>query len=238
MGKVYENSYCNISAASSPDSQHTMFCDRRSDYLNPPIVNLDMGGQAESYRIWPSGFWEQEVTFAVINTRAWVLQERHLSPRVLYFGERQILWECCKTNAAEVCAKGGFDGHGIFRVKRLKLESPLESWAEIMEAYSNARLSVTGDRLAAFTGVAERFERMVEDESVVGLWRGSLGSDLLWSSREYQRRGNRSLFRRAARPTEYLAPSWSWMAIDRATKFRRRTKKSEDKSLLYEVLDV
>lgn len=34
-------------------------------------------------------------------TRAWALQERFLSRRIVHFGQEQILWECCEEMACE-----------------------------------------------------------------------------------------------------------------------------------------
>ncbi|KAG4430835.1 hypothetical protein IFR05_013691 [Cadophora sp. M221] len=54
----------------------------------------------------PDDFWNEGVTFAVLNTRAWVAQERMLSPRTIHFGKKQIFWECRELNACELFPNG------------------------------------------------------------------------------------------------------------------------------------
>ncbi|RSL37837.1 hypothetical protein CEP53_015447, partial [Fusarium sp. AF-6] len=106
MSHVYSNSFCNISAADAPDAHHSMFCCRNPDSLCPEIVDLVVNGQVTPYLISHTQFWEIEVSRALINTRAWVLQERLLSCRTLHFGKRQLLWECRRKDAAEVYPDG------------------------------------------------------------------------------------------------------------------------------------
>ncbi|KAF3015528.1 hypothetical protein E8E14_000633 [Neopestalotiopsis sp. 37M] len=38
--------------------------------------------------------------------RGWVFQERFLAPRVLHFGEQQMLWECATLDACEIYPSG------------------------------------------------------------------------------------------------------------------------------------
>ncbi|EEB96127.1 hypothetical protein MPER_04793, partial [Moniliophthora perniciosa FA553] len=75
------------------------------------------------------------------------------------------------------------------------------------------------DKLTALGGVAEQFHRVwhpqsegdsvilaqAQDRYLAGLWEKFLPQDLLW------RKARDSL---RARPTLYLAPSWSWASVD------------------------
>jgi len=45
--------------------------------------------------------WQDEVSDALLNRRAWVVEERLLSPRILHFGSNQLLWECYESAACE-----------------------------------------------------------------------------------------------------------------------------------------
>ncbi|KAF3035217.1 hypothetical protein E8E12_003757 [Didymella heteroderae] len=51
--------------------------------------------------ILDASFWFDRVDDAPVNRRAWVLQERLMSPRVLHFCHDQVAWECCGFDAAE-----------------------------------------------------------------------------------------------------------------------------------------
>ena len=98
MSKVYSNSICNISAAAAPSSEYSIFNSR--DVVSAVIetINLSIANNdAMTYFIQDSSLWftdcslwSQEISCSVVNSRAWVLQERLLSIRNLYFGKSQL----------------------------------------------------------------------------------------------------------------------------------------------------
>jgi len=68
--------------------------------------------------------WAQKLTREPLNQRAWVLQERVLSPRVLHFDRRQLFWECRQFVACETYHQGlpnSVRGHTSIDIKRLQL---------------------------------------------------------------------------------------------------------------------
>ncbi|KAF2679231.1 heterokaryon incompatibility protein [Lentithecium fluviatile CBS 122367] len=221
MGQVYLNSFCNISAANAQDGNHTLFSSRNPDTLYPQTVDLTVDGHASLYLVSDFRFWETEVSRAPINARGWVLQERLLSPRVLHFGERQILWECREKDAAEIYPEGL--PHKISRsAARFKDLAPdhhiannntgsnfaaYRSWVQIVRAYTACELSFPGDKLVALSAIAKAMRDILRDEYVVGMWRRYLEFELLWSVS-----GNRT--GSASRPDTYRSPSWSWAAVD------------------------
>lgn len=71
----------------------------RLKVVEPPKV-------VPKYTILDLGFWEVNVDRAPVNRRAWVLQERLISPRVLHFCQDQIAWECWEKDAIESRADG------------------------------------------------------------------------------------------------------------------------------------
>lgn len=91
MSDIYSNSFCNISAADAPDAHHSMFTSRGLHSICPETVLLNLNKQPSPYLLSDTRLWDSEISQALVNSRAWVLQERLLSPRVLYFGERQML---------------------------------------------------------------------------------------------------------------------------------------------------
>ncbi|KAH7073510.1 heterokaryon incompatibility protein [Paraphoma chrysanthemicola] len=223
MGQVYSNSFCNISAANAPDSDHTLFCSRNPDTLYPQIVDLIVDGHVRQYLVSDYRFWETEVSCAPINIRGWVIQERLLSPRVLHFGEREILWECREKEAAEIYPNGlphKFSG-SVQRFKSLALDhcnannridsnlAAYSSWFQIVRAYTACELSFPRDKLVALSAIAKVMRNILQDEYVAGMWRRYLGFELLWSVS-----ANRT--ESASQPDTYRSPSWSWAAVDGA----------------------
>jgi hypothetical protein len=54
----------------------------------------------QSYLIYDLQLWRGELLHTPLSTRGWVLQEEILAPRTIYFGPRQVLWDCM---CARVC---------------------------------------------------------------------------------------------------------------------------------------
>jgi hypothetical protein len=113
MGDVYRNSLLNIAAAGFGDGGSGLFVDRdRSVLAERILINADLICDGKpfmrkgSYISVDFHFWMDEVGEAPLNRRAWVVQERLLSPRTLHFGSNQLLWECYEFEACESFPEG------------------------------------------------------------------------------------------------------------------------------------
>lgn len=230
MERVYSYSYCNISAADAENCSWSLFNARDPQSTNPETLTLDIvsdeiGGMIPvQFYVYNCDFWLRQVRKALVNTRAWVLQERILAPRVLHFGKHQLMWECCERDAAEVFPHGlhpeltasrdvrfkSFnleldqgDQRGYFVDSELPVARLL--WNRIIWDYTQCGISRSEDKLVACSGVAKRFESLLQDTYVAGMWRTDLEAQLLWI---------KSTSRTGLRPGVYRAPSWSWALID------------------------
>ncbi|KAM5371636.1 hypothetical protein ACJZ2D_007916 [Fusarium nematophilum] len=194
MRNVYSNSFCNISAADAPDCSQSIFNRRDPGTLIPQVVEMALcGGESakntERFILSDYWFWELEVSNALVNKRAWVLQERFLAPRILHFGKRQLIWECCEKDAAEVYPDGlplalstssdtGFkrldSSDYIGRVGRYRdreadgNSAPHLLWLRIVELYTASALTVPSDKLIACSGIAKRMAEILQDDYVAG----------------------------------------------------------------------
>ncbi|KAH7629858.1 heterokaryon incompatibility protein-domain-containing protein [Sordaria sp. MPI-SDFR-AT-0083] len=114
MQKVYSYSFCNISALDATSCSDTLFSQPRNakEELLPHIIHLKVVSdplsssgiaKPESFTLSVSdiSIWQKHVSTALVNTRAWVLQERVLAPRILHFGRRQLFWECRSSQTCE-----------------------------------------------------------------------------------------------------------------------------------------
>ncbi|KAH8885610.1 HET-domain-containing protein [Thozetella sp. PMI_491] len=108
MNLVYKNSALTLAATASSDAYGGFFRDRDPDFVTPFRMSIRIGTDEKSEtrmcfalsdRMWAAG-----VRNAPLHQRAWVVQERLLSPRTLHFGESQLFWECREQEACEVLA--------------------------------------------------------------------------------------------------------------------------------------
>ncbi|KAK0702794.1 heterokaryon incompatibility protein-domain-containing protein [Lasiosphaeris hirsuta] len=125
MNQVYGNSALNLAATGTGVSSNGLFRSRDPTKVLPKRVrmkwdeeeciapeddvgaDLFVGGDVdEEYLIVQGDLWLGGVTNEALNKRAWVLQERLLSPRVLHFGRNQVFWECGELEACEIYPGG------------------------------------------------------------------------------------------------------------------------------------
>lgn len=107
MNKVYRNAFLTLSAMASADAYGGLFRDR-DPYMSSPCpfsVMVEGEGLTEGL-VMKSDLWETEITQAPLNQRAWVVQERVLAPRTLYFCQNQLFWECRELHACETLPDG------------------------------------------------------------------------------------------------------------------------------------
>ncbi|POS81255.1 hypothetical protein DHEL01_v200355 [Diaporthe helianthi] len=107
MNKVYRNAFVTIGAMASPNAHGGLFRTRDPEMAGvcPVTLNMDEDGETECLLV-KSDFWENNVRTAPLNQRAWVVQERVLAPRSLYFCEDQLFWECREQQACETFPDG------------------------------------------------------------------------------------------------------------------------------------
>lgn len=107
MNMIYRHAFLTIGALASSDAHGGFFRDRGQETARPfPFrFTTDEAGLVECLAI-KSDFWDRDVRCAPLNQRAWVVQERILAPRTLYFGQTQLYWECQESHACEVFPDG------------------------------------------------------------------------------------------------------------------------------------
>lgn len=242
MGDIYKNSSCNIAATGFGEGSRGFYVERDVSRLICPKIFSGWDG------VWPStneprsgcyyltdmNMWNYQVERAALNRRAWVLQERLLSPCILHFGDKQVLWECFESTSCEVFPTGNPEHYWKFKrflydeisgsVEMRQLPSnsegtgdevfqtamrkmPLyEFWHEIVQRYCTGQLTRPEDKFLAISGAAKEVRHLLGDTYVAGLWQGNLADDLLWvADPAYV---GRTL------PGSYRAPTWSWASLD------------------------
>lgn len=145
--------------------------------------------------------------------RGWVLQERLLSRRIIYYTKEKLYWSCFTSTGEE---EGGdptcecrwrVPGAGGDQVNPLQVSS---TWQTIVSDYVRCGLTYSKDRLVALRGVFGKIESLG-----IQIHAGILddptqpGNSLLW----YTDQTPLLAFH------DFHAPSWSWACLDGAVSF-------------------
>lgn len=124
MSEVYQHSHCNINATASASSNGGCFFGRDPTSIVFPRVKLDKSLAEEksssdtkkarlaakhNFICVPISFWKRNIEEAPLNARAWVLQERLLSPRHVHCCRDQLFWQCQERRACEACPTSVLD---------------------------------------------------------------------------------------------------------------------------------
>ncbi|EMD87842.1 hypothetical protein COCC4DRAFT_142716 [Bipolaris maydis ATCC 48331] len=137
MSNIYRYSFINIAATGASDSSQGCFWERNPQQVVPTELDIcwsNHRGRKTRYLIVPEpSLWARKLTEEPLNRRAWVLQERILSPRVLHFGHEQVFWECREISACETYYNrlpAVLCGDSLIGIKKLQLgdETKDERW--------------------------------------------------------------------------------------------------------------
>jgi hypothetical protein len=184
-----------------------------------------------------------DINYEPIRKRGWTMQESWLSPRMLIYGSRQLLWKCSggvQVDGGVIGFGSGWDARTGYQIdedgdlackegKKVD-ESEKESyfgrlWRDIVHEYSSRALSAAGDKLNALEGIVQELRRQTGDEYLAGLWKNRLLSELSWYQ-DATHKGSESLLWN----TKRTCPSWSWIKTDGPVSFSH----AENSSVLVE----
>ncbi|KAF4458287.1 serine threonine kinase [Fusarium albosuccineum] len=214
MEQVFSSSYCTLAASCASDTS--------DGFLKPwpkrRCVPMTVGG-AVYYACETIDDFYTHVDQSGLNQRGWVLQERALSRRTIYFAENQSYWECgggvrCGTMTKMRNRKASFLGDSNFPrsaeqyVKGLKIEF----FQDLYVRYSKLGLSFASDRPVAIRGLETRLINTFNTTGGFGLFDLYLHRSLLW------KREGASLSRITI-TQGHTVPSWSWMAYSGAINY-------------------
>lgn len=161
--------------------------------IRPVRFHACIDGMTGYFSICDVRIWLRAVTFAPLNLRAWVCQERILSKRNLHFSYGEVFWECCELLASETFSVGFSiqwcdmslkqdisNFFLAFFAKRAsgKFNLPLDNdamgcayqvWKKVIILYSKTRLTFETDRLVAIRGLATYMNEVLVDKYLAGL---------------------------------------------------------------------
>ncbi|KAF5577215.1 hypothetical protein FPANT_10546 [Fusarium pseudoanthophilum] len=149
------------------------------------------------------------VSEAPINQRAWVLQERCLSRRLLYLGNDQLYWECDGCTGNEVSPDVIYNDGGRQSILDLTGRDKDTAWSLTLTQYTGSDLTFENDRLIAIAGLAKLIASKTGGTYLAGIWLDSWMQDLLWESLGKRDRSSKL---KPGEPT-MKPPSWSWLGF-------------------------
>ncbi|PVH71172.1 HET-domain-containing protein [Cadophora sp. DSE1049] len=223
MHEYYRNAFVTIAALDSRNSFSGMLHWREVPSVQlPGLENLVLRAKIPTAR----SIYEN----SILESRAWCLQERMLSTRVIHMAKSEVLFECrtghqreSSVQIGDSVATEGFYRFGPDRLKRVldNLESDPKSaekapefWYNLVQQYSRRDLTNPGDMLPAILGVAEQIKKYTGLTYMHGLWKEDLARGLLWTN---DWRSHSKVSEEARQQTG--EPSWSWAAMTGYIKY-------------------
>ncbi|KAB5549733.1 heterokaryon incompatibility protein-domain-containing protein, partial [Coniochaeta sp. 2T2.1] len=204
MSQVYSNAALTLSADGAADTSQGLFggSGARTSAHNTQVI-----GTTD-----PSG--------SPLSTRAWVLQERILSPRMVHFYNEELVWSCFGLERCECRLMAGTSSFGTFR-RLLSTPAPdkptsennvLVEWPKLVEQFTSKGLTYPKDRLPALSGLATlAHEKTPTSRYLAGMWSADMAYSLLWASDHVAAAQSDTPIVRM--PVVPFAPSWSWASV-------------------------
>ena len=271
MKDVYGNSWLTIAATSNPDccsgildnpcdqEGHARFASFKDSIQYSGVTRPNQGF---SWLAFPGDINACELHKHTngncrwpLLTRGWVLQERVLSPRVVYFTAASMLWCCKEGDQHEESAFGRLPKPhpktmDITASKSRDADPSVDKtfWLDIIEDYCNLKLTDHEDRLPALSGLAQKFSQQMPSGAryLAGVWSSSLLQGLSWYNNYRGGHGRRrnppcgvltGCSRQLDQPHQG-APSWSWASIEGSVKFPKLVRREAATTFHVQIIDT
>jgi hypothetical protein len=213
MSQVYKQSALNIAINSAKATSSGMFQVRSSDTrrclsIHQRAITRKEG--SKRFLLTLRRNLEIACSERTLHCRAWVIQERLLSPRTVHFSE-QLFWECRSSQASETFPLGIPCADQQLSLKRASVaalkQEMYDLWHEMLRLYVGSGLTFPSDRFVALGAIAKDFEQRVQTKYFAGLWMAEMPQSLMWV-----------VFPPAdhvlTRQSQYRCPTWSWASLD------------------------
>ncbi len=212
MARVYSNSYFTLCSLAASHADAALI--RPRDAWKYPTVSCQLASQHLTVVGLPLDDLKQRAPYS---SRAWILQEEKLSPRILYWTPQRMYWSCMtrvisehiwnqnqrqllhavdEPSLTQSFLRASRDGKDLYW-----------HWKDMIEDYTRRTLTHSKDRFPALSGLAARYQLAQDDDAyLAGLWRNTIAEDLAWRVEfpvPHHRLGGRI----------EDTPSWSWASL-------------------------
>lgn len=256
MFQYYSNAYIALGSTFAEDCNEGFFSQKRNIPNRVHLLNVRFRGEilplyisredAQAYDLaHHEGSWNivQRLGKAFqLFQRSWVFQERLVSPRLLFFTEKQLLFECYEGRWFQETPKPTKISRKMTYKKLLNKTYSEEAeglWTDILGAYGTLKITHATDKLPAIAAVAKQFlsyqsiPHTPEQEYLCGLRKSHLHMDLSWNA-EFR---NAIDLDRNEKHEPYLAPSWSWASVPNETTYGAHSVKSVRKTSAFTLME-
>jgi hypothetical protein len=123
-----------------------------------------------------------------LHLRAWTLQERLMSRRVLHFTSNELVWECNRKCECECRRQSGQSFRWLNPNFMSDMERIYDQWRDVVKEYTSRSLTNEFDKLPALSGLVTKFQSIMAqvagqpDTYLAGLWCGNLAAELAWKT--------------------------------------------------------
>ncbi|KAJ4992973.1 heterokaryon incompatibility protein [Stagonosporopsis vannaccii] len=242
MSQVYRNAALTISAEGAADAREGLFLQRMpssqlqnqvelqsqapSGHLGKIFIRTRAANTQRSCIVRSFVHASDSVSESRLASRAWILQERLLSPRILHFYREELAWSCCSVSRCECRLDGGRTDISVFKklqtpsLPREELAQELQRhWTDLVVEFTHRKLTMIRDRLAAMSGLARVYHEITGSKYCAGLFFEDLAYGLLWISDH--KFSAVPITRNNESPNQ---PSWSWASITGPVKYLDRQR--------------
>ncbi|KAK0105330.1 hypothetical protein ONS96_004725 [Cadophora gregata f. sp. sojae] len=103
MGQIYRKSLCTLAAAVGTDCNTGLFTLRQAAELSASRILFIEGDKSDRGLILQPSLdhWYSSVKLSTLSTRGWVMQERILAARTIFFTEEGIFWQCADRSSSQ-----------------------------------------------------------------------------------------------------------------------------------------
>ncbi|KAK1977645.1 heterokaryon incompatibility protein-domain-containing protein [Colletotrichum cereale] len=220
MEDVFSSAYC-VLAASRASNQRDGFL-RNREREQRRFITIPQKHSTSIYVCEMMDDFGRHVLDGDLNRRGWVLQERALAQRTIYFTDAQTYFECgqgvrCETLAKMQNTMAEFLGDPNFPTKAMKENSramKIRYFQDLYRRYSRLEFTRIYDRPVAIAGLESRLRKAYWTKGGYGIFddrpgHGLFHRSLLWHRGEEEK---------TLKPIDFsssllsAAPTWSWMA--------------------------
>ncbi|KAH7304081.1 heterokaryon incompatibility protein-domain-containing protein [Stachybotrys elegans] len=212
MGAIYHNAYVVISASSAKSCNDGFLS---KEPLMEETINLPFGEHGtvnlipkmSTKQLFPG----ERVHGEPLNDRAWAYQESFLARRLLAFTRYEVIWSCGETGGDSGGRRSSYFAQLCLGDSCRIMDTFMgdhRDWGFIITKFFQRKLTFEKDKLPAISSIAELFQHKVGGTCIAGMWLEAIGQLLAWKLPHFHD------VVQPTRPSNWRAPSWSYMSID------------------------